>query len=937
MSEQETQKRGGGGAGGAAATTPVMRQYLRLKEEAGDAILFFRMGDFYEMFFEDAVVAAEICDLTLTSRNKQDPDPIPMAGVPWHSAEPHLTKLLRAGHRVAICEQVEEAGRKLLERRIVEILSPGTALAESLLDARSNNYLCAIAPGRAQWGLALADISTGELRLGEMTADDLLAELARRAPREVLIPSGSAEDPLVSELARQQEDLFRTRRDDWHFSARRGRDQLRELFGVASLEGFGVADCEAALAAVAALLAYATEQQRTRLAHLRPPRRLRPDDALLLDATTLRNLEVLAPVSGRGRHCLLGVLDETRTAAGGRAVRRALQRPLRDRARIAARHDAVEAFTEDPALLERLRERLRRVTDLERLLARLHCGRGGPRDLARVRETLRVFPELQRDLSALFEAGRLCVGRDCEPQTGLRALLERALVEEPAPTREGDVIRSGYDAELDDQRSYAAEGVDWIARLQEREREATGIPSLKVGHNKVFGYYLEVTRAHLDRVPEEYERRQTLVGGERFVTPELKTWEAKVAGAQERVFARQATLIESLTRAVTARTSALQRIADALAEWDLLASFAQAARRGNYVRPALDEGDRIQIEEGRHPVVERFLEGEAFVPNDLEVDGREAQILVITGPNMAGKSTFLRQVGLLVLMAQAGSFVPASRARIGLADRIFTRVGASDDIARGRSTFLVEMIETSRILHEATSRSLVLLDEIGRGTSTFDGLAIAWAVAERLRENPVRRPRTLFATHFHELTALARERRGYRNLNVLVKEWQERVIFVRRVAPGAADRSYGIAVARLAGLPESVLLRAREILAELERHGPLRIDGVVGATDAQSQLPLFAAPAPAPAPATGQVAILREALADLDPDALSPREALDWLYALRRRLAREDDRAAEAADRASKAADRASEAKDPEAVLEDRPGEADDRAGEAEEARGTAD
>ena len=885
MSEKGLQKTSRGATGKAAAT-PMMKQYLRLKEEAGDAILFFRMGDFYEMFFEDAVDAAQICELTLTSRNKSDPAPIPMAGVPWHSAEPHIARLLRAGRRVAICEQIEEAGSKLLARRIVEILSPGTAIAASMLDARRNNYLCAVAPGRGRWGVALADISTGELLIGELPPRALLAELERLGPRELLLPQSAAPEEFVAELVAQHPDLFRTIRDDWHFSEGRGRQQLRELFGVATLESFGIEECGGGLAAAGALLEYAAEQQRARLAHLRPPRRLRLGDALMLDQATLRNLEVLAPASGRGRHCLLGVLDETRTAAGARALRRALIRPLRDRTRIASRHDAVEGLVADPLILERLRERLRRAADLERLVGRLHCGRGTPRDLARVRETLRVFPEMLGDLQPLFETDRMAAGRQCDPQAALCELLVRALVEEPAATPDGEVIRRDYDAELDRECGFAADGEDWIAQLQVREREASGIPSLKVGHNKVFGYYLEVTRSHLARVPARYERKQTLVGAERFVTPELKEWEEKISHAQERVRERQAVLITELTAAVTARTAGLQAIGDAVAEWDLLASFAHAARRGNYVRPSLDEGDGILIEEGRHPVVERFLAGEGFVPNDLEVDARDAQILMITGPNMAGKSTFLRQAGLLVLMAQAGSFVPARTARIGIADRIFTRVGASDDIARGQSTFLVEMIETARILHEATSRSLVLLDEIGRGTSTFDGLAIAWAVAERLRENPLQRPRTLFATHFHELTALERQRSGYRNLNVLVKEWQDRVIFVRRVVRGAADRSYGIQVARLAGLPESVLARAREILHELERHGLLPIAGALGAGPDESQLALFAGqeqPA-APDAEDGRLAILRDALGELDPDALSPREALDWLYALQRRL-----------------------------------------------------
>jgi len=895
------------------ASTPMMAQYLELKKQVGDAILFYRMGDFYEMFFEDAEVAARVCDLTLTSRNKADPDPIPMAGVPWHSAEPHLQRLLQAGHRVAICEQVERpGGRGLMERAIVEVLTPGTTLAEHLLAQERNNNLVAVVPGRDRWGLAAADISTGEFSLGEVAPSQLPAELDRFAPREVLFPRERRDEPHLAAYLREHRDLFLAPLDDWLFSASRARKVLLEQWGVASLEPFGVEPLTLGIAAGGALVAYAREQRRAPLAHLRPPRALRMVDGLQIDEATLRNLEVLESLTSGARHSLLAVVDRTQTPMGARLLRRTLARPLLDVAAIRERHRAVGALTEDRGVLEKLRALLARVGDIERLVARLHVAPARPQDLCRLRDSLGPWPDLTAqadEIAARVVFPRPAGGLDF---TELRATLDRALAADPLRAPSGEAIRAGYDPELDAQRDLARGGERWLAQIQQREREATNIPSLKIGHNKVFGYYLEVTKPHLARVPAAYERKQTLVGAERFVTPELKEWEEKILGAREAARERQDQLIEALRERVVGETRDLQRAAETVAQWDLLAGFAQRAIEGRYVCPTVDEGDEIRITGGRHPVVERFLEGETFVPNDVELDGRGCQILIITGPNMAGKSTYLRQTGLLVLLAQAGSFIPAEEARIGVADRLFTRVGAGDRIAAGQSTFLVEMIETSRILHEATSRSLVLLDEVGRGTSTFDGLAIAWAVAEHLRDRPLRRPRTLFATHFHELTELARRREGYRNLNVQVKEWQDRIIFVRRVVAGAADRSYGVHVAQLAGLPEAVLARAREILELLEEHGPrdLLLPGSPAAK--QAQIALFGAGGPAQ-PGRGSACLAgrvadalaaadrarlespgeappstdppgaeaRELLAELvalEPDRLSPREALDLVY-----------------------------------------------------------
>ncbi len=850
----------------------MMSQYLELKAEAGDAILFYRMGDFYEMFFEDAATAARVCDLTLTSRNKSDPNPVPMAGVPWHSAEPHIVRLLRTGHRVAICEQVETPGASgLMERRIVEILTPGTAMAENLLDHSRNNYLAAVAPGRGRWGIAVADISTGEFALGEVSAERLPSELERLGPRELLFPRGLAEEPGLRDFLREHPETFTGPLDEWQFSSRRGRTVLREQFNVVSLDPFGVDDLALGLAAAGALLAYAQEQRRAPLTHLLPPKALREKGALLLDESTLLNLEVLEPLSGPGRHCLLKVLDRTRTSMGARELRRALTRPLVDLDAIRARHASVEALFLDPPLLERMRALLAGIGDVARLLGRLHCGRARSRDLTRMRDSLAPISDLIGVAGKLNQSGCFPGAEGLDPADELQRELARALVDDPATSADGESIRNDYDAQLDRMRELARSGRAWIARLQKDERKRTGIASLKVGYNKVFGYYIEITRSHLARVPSDYQRKQTLVGGERFVTPELKEWEEKIVAAQEDARGRQELLIEELKGKVLRETNRIQAIAAAVAEWDLLASFAACAREYNYVRPIVDAGDQVRIVDGRHPVVERFLEGESFVPNDMDLDARGRQVQIITGPNMAGKSTFLRQVGLLVLMAQAGSFIPAKEARIGIADRIFTRVGASDRISRGQSTFLVEMIETSRILHEATSRSIVLLDEIGRGTSTFDGLAIAWAVAEQLRSKPLRRPRTLFATHFHELTELARRREGYQNLNVLVKEWNDQIIFVRRVVQGSADRSYGIQVARLAGLPEPVLNRAREILARLEAKGPQDLLHKGGRDGPEKQIGLFKTPDPV-------LDALSKSLAQLDLDQLTARQALQWLY-----------------------------------------------------------
>jgi len=799
-----------------------MAQYLRAKTEHPDAILLFRMGDFYETFFEDARTLARETGIALTSRNAGDADPIPLAGFPWHNAEPYISRLLQAGHRVAVCEQVEEPGKgkKLLERRVVEVLSPGTALSDALLQAGRNNFIVALRHQDDRFGLAAADISTGEFLVADLSRAELADELGRLAPAEVLLPREDQET-LLELLEGLDPAPFRTALDAWRFGRDRARQTLLDHYRLASLDAFEAEDLGPGLGAAGALVDYAREQKQSALGHLLAPKRLRSGDGLVLDEATLRSLEVLEPLpGGSAQNTLLSVCDQTLTAAGARRLRRELRRPLAALAPLLRRAEAVAALA-DSVLRAELRELLRGTSDLERILGKLHCARALPRDLAGLRQTLRAAPqieELARRYPPLARDPELAqlTGPSGVPPS-LPATLEAALVEQPPATlADGGVIRDGHDPKLDELRLLARDGKSWIARLQEEERSRTGIPTLKVGFNRVFGYYIEVSQSQLAKVPDRYQRKQTLAGAERFLTPELKEHEEKVLRAEEEQLRRERALFESLCAAAREQTIALQQLAERLAGLDLLQSLAETAARRRWIRPTLDLEPRLSIQGGRHPVVESAIGSANFIANDTELDDGESQLVLLTGPNMAGKSTYLRQVGLIVILAQLGCPVPAEEARIGLVDRIFTRVGAQDSLARGQSTFLVEMIETSRILHHATRRSLVLLDEVGRGTSTYDGLAIAWAVAEALESETGPRPRTIFATHFHELTRLARPGRGFRNYNVEVKEWGDQVIFLRRVVEGAADRSYGIHVARLAGVPEPVVRRARHILEALE-------------------------------------------------------------------------------------------------------------------------
>ena len=851
--------------------TPLMQQYREIKARYPDTILFFRMGDFYEMFEDDARVAARELGLTLTARNNGGAADVPLAGVPVKAGTEYLRRLIGLGHRVAICEQVEDPklAKGIVRREVVETVTPGSVLADDWLERGRNNFLLALDPRGAQAGLAALDLTTGELLIETVALDDLTASLARYEALEVVLPSGAACAP---------PGAVRVEREAWEFDPELAREDLARAFRLASLDGLGIeAGDRAALGAAGALLRYARELKPGGLPHVARPRILRSGDLLPLDEMTRRNLELVEPLRPGGGSTLLEVLDRTTTPMGARLLRRWLLAPLVDPATINTRLDAVEVLTTDTRGRERLRGALDGVRDLERLASRAALGRATPRELGTLRDSILRLPDVRGALDGLEDRSHAAPLEEAADRfdllQDLGEELARALVDRPpAQAADGDAIRAAYDRELDDLKDARDGGKRYIAGLQARERERTGISSLKVGFNKVFGYYLEVTNAHRDRVPADYERRQTLTGAERFVTPELKSYEAKVLGAEERIVVREAELVDALRARVAAAIGRTQGTAGALARLDVWGALADVAHRDGYVRPEVNAGLVIDLEASRHPVVERMMAREAFIPNDVRLD-EAARVIVLTGPNMAGKSTLLRQVGLTVLLAQMGSFVPARAATVGVCDRVFTRVGAADDLSRGDSTFMVEMRETAAILHGATARSLVLLDEIGRGTSTYDGVAIAWAVTEFLH-NTIG-CKTIFATHYHELTQLTEELAHARNFNVAVREAGEEIVFLHRLEPGGADRSYGIHVGQLAGLPAPVVERAWQVLALLEAGHHVARQTPPPSPDA-AQLGLFAPPA-APHP------LLAE-LGGLDVNALSPLEALNRLAAWKKQL-----------------------------------------------------
>lgn len=801
--------------------TPLMRQYFEIKEQYPEAILLFRVGDFYETFADDAVLVSQKLGITLTKRNNGG-DMTPLAGFPFHALDTYLPRLVRLGYRVAICEQTEDpadakkAGRKVVEREVTEITTPGVTLSENLLDHNRNNYLLSLSWSGSVVGVAFADISTGEFALCEMADDELSAFAEGLSPAEILLGKRDKER-LPSELHSRNLTFV----DEWVYEEGYGYRELTGHFRTHSLKGFGVEELRAAHPAAGALLHYMKETHRTSLHHIQRIHAYDNQSYMSLDAPTRRNLELTASMQdGEDEGTLVSILDHTCTAMGGRLLRKWIMRPLKKLSAIESRLEAVDLLHQNLSLRQRVREELREVGDLERLISRISTGRTNARDLKQLGRSMEKIPALREELKPV-ESERVSEIRDrLKEMTDLCRMIDHAIVEEPpAGIRDGEMIREGFNGQLDELKEIARSGKNWITEIRNKLAAETGITSLKIGYNRVFGYYIEVTNTHRDKVPDHFIRKQTLTNAERYITPELKEVEEKVLTAEDQIKELEGEIFEELRKKAAARSGEIQEIAGAVAELDCLQSFAEVSYRNQYARPVVNESDRLVIRKGRHPVVEQSLPAEEpFIPNDLQLDNRENQILIITGPNMAGKSIILRQTGLIVLMAQIGCFVPAESAEIGIVDKIFTRVGASDNLAAGESTFLVEMNEAANILNNATPRSLILLDEVGRGTSTFDGLSIAWSLAEYLHNQPAVAAKTLFATHYHELNELENLYERIRNYNVQVKEHDGKVIFLRKLVRGGADHSYGIQVAGMAGLPAVVIERAREILTNLERH-----------------------------------------------------------------------------------------------------------------------
>lgn len=803
--------------------TPMMKQYHEIKRRFPGKLVFFRLGDFYEMFYEDAVLASRELEITLTARNKDKSGaPIPLCGVPYHSVDGYIARLLKKGYKIAICEQVEDprTAKKLVHREVTRVMTPGTVVEEMLLESKDHNYLASLIESGEGVGLSLMDLSTADFFAtdfqGESAWQKAVDELSRFNPREIVLPEDSGEE-LRLRLGRDwSNEWVPSPAEDWAFNFDYAHRLLLEHFGVASLDGFGGEAKPIAVSAAGALIHYLRSTQIDALAKIARLRFLDTSEFLRLDSSTVTNLELVESLEGGRKGSLLALLDQTRTAMGGRMLKSFLLTPLLDRDLIGKRLDAIESLTSDVPSRDRLGRKLSEIHDLERLASRVTAGVANPREVLALRDSLEAVPAVRAMLEP-FGAPRLIELRGLLDDLGdVVHLIQDAIADDP-PTSAGDpgVIRSGYSPELDELRGIRASGKEYLVSLEARERRRTGINSLKVKYNQVFGYFIEVTKPNLPLVPSDYFRKQTLVGSERFVTEELQVYEEKVLHAEERIAVLEKDLYNKVRLEIAAQVARIQATARLLAEADVYASLADVAQKNGYSRPEIVDGDEIYIQEGRHPMVE--YQSRPFIPNDLFMNTTTDQLLILTGPNMGGKSTYLRQTALIVILAQIGSFVPARHARLGIVDRIYTRVGASDNLARGRSTFMVEMIETANILNTATARSLILLDEVGRGTATFDGLSIAWAVAEYLVLNPHHRAKTLFATHYHELTRMAGVHGGVKNYCMAIKEAGKEIVFLRKVAPGTADKSYGVEVARLAGLPAEVVRRATEILERLEK------------------------------------------------------------------------------------------------------------------------
>lgn len=861
--------------------TPLMKQYNDIKRNYPDCIVFFRLGDFYEMFGQDAVTASKILQITLTSRDRAKASPIPMCGIPHFTAEAYISKLIKADMKVAICDQVEDPkeAKGIVRREVVKVVTPGTFDSEN---PKENNYILGFAQKENIFGYAVADISTGEFLIYQ-SHQNLEDEINRFEPKEILYPVSLKSNPsIISNL----DGFYLSTYDDWYFDYLEAYRKLLKHFKVTSLEGYGCEGMVVAVSAAGALLNYLEETQK-QTGTFKKISVLNNESHMLLDASTLKNLEVTRNMRDGGREdSLLGVIDETLTPMGGRLLRSWLLKPLLDIDDIKQRQGAVGAMLGSADVLLEIQKILKGITDIERQTSRISSGLANARDLLALRNSLRVLPSLRKLLSQSRDRRISYLSNQIDELDVVKSLLEKAVPDDPPQgLKDGGIIRAGFNSEVDELRQISGSGKDFIASLQATERKRTGISSLKVGYNKVFGYYIEVTRPNLKLVPEDYVRKQTLVNGERFITPELKESESKILSAEDRLKNLEYELFAGIRSDISQHTESLQMTSSAIAELDALGSLAFVARRNNYECPVVNDKDVIHIMEGRHPVVERLSSGDKFISNDSMLDTEANNISIITGPNMAGKSTYMRQVALIVLMAHIGSYVPAREAKIGIVDRIFTRIGASDVITRGHSTFMVEMIETANILNNATRKSLILLDEVGRGTSTFDGISIAWAVAEYISKNI--KARTLFATHYHELTELSLCLEGVRNLNVAVKEWGDEIIFLRKIEEGTADKSYGIQVARLAGLPDDAIKRAMEVLSNLEKSELNELGAPKLAYNSESgssgnagrgQLDLFA---------TQADPVLKELLG-LDVMSMTPVEALNKLYEMRRKLSEKE-------------------------------------------------
>lgn len=867
--------------------TPLMTQYFKIKQQHPDTILLFRVGDFFETFEEDAKIASKVLGITLTKRSNGAAEDVPLAGFPHHAIDAYLPKLVRAGYRVAVCEQMENPkfAKGIVKREVIEVVTPGVTLSDKLLDHKKNNYVLAVYIKDDVAGLSFSDISTGEFYVYETRIEQLSEQIQLINPSEILHQKRD-KDYLVKLLSRINPEIRLTKIDDWIFNFDYTNELLLNHFKTVTLKGFGIERLQYGIVAAGIVLHYLQETQRVNLSHLNKISVYNPSDYMILDYSTKRNLEIITSIQeGTREGSLISILDKTQTAMGGRLLKKWISAPLRDVNSIRQRLNAVENLIKEKALRKDLINHLKEVGDLERLISKVCTGRANPREIVAVKTSLRKIPEIKKILNQLSDATLKKINESLKDLTELADKISEAIIDSPpASLTEGGIIRSGFSEELDELREIAFHGKEWISNLQQKERERTGIPSLKVGFNNVFGYYIDISNAHKSKVPDDYIRKQTLVNSERYITPELKTFEEKILNAEEKIGELEYQLFNEIRNLVALEAEAIQSNARVIAMLDVFLSFAECAEEYNYVKPAVNDEDEIEIIQGRHPVVERILSpGEKFTPNDCKLNNTVQQIILLTGPNMAGKSVYLRQVGLIVLLAQIGSFVPAAKAKIGIVDRIFTRVGASDNITAGESTFLVEMQEAANILNNATSKSLILLDEIGRGTSTFDGISIAWAITEYLHENPAVAAKTLFATHYHELNEMAELFPRIKNYKVEVREYEDKVIFLHRVNPGKADHSYGIQVAMMAGLPLFVTNRAKEILNNLESKELTpyevkkeRLKKIKSETDNQISLFEF------------KDDELRTEIKNLELDTLTPIEALNKLNELKRKMEKDD-------------------------------------------------